>query len=271
MDARPGARPGRQPAHAPHHDANRLVVGVRPRAPRPVRRGFLPRQHGAWAMLGVPFAVGVAASGPSWVHLPLLIGWVAAYLASSYALLGLKTRRPGRVRPQVLVWTAVAAPAAAVVLAARPSLWAFVPLLAVLVAIRAWYAARRDERAIVNDLVAATQACLVVPIAAEAGGAPLGTGWLAAGVLFAYFAGTSFYVKTMIREQGSLRWRRRSVLVHAVAALAAWLVAWPVGALFTWFLVRAVVLPHHRLAPRTVGLLEVANSVALLLVITLGA
>ncbi len=221
-------------------------------------------------MVGVPFAVGVAASGPAWVQVPLLLAWVAAYQVSHYALLGLATHQPARVRSRLLASTAVAAPSAAIVLAVRPSLWAFAPLLAVLAATRAWLAAHHDEDAIVNDLVAAAQVCLAVPIAAEAGGATIGTGWLQAGILFAYVVGTSLYVATTTREKGVTTWRRRSLLVHAVAAVGAWLVAWPLGALFTWFLVRAVVLPNYRPLPRTVGLVEVVNCLALLLVVTLG-
>lgn len=221
-------------------------------------------------MLVLPYLVGVLASGPRWVHAPLLVAWLAAYLLSYYAFLALKTRRPARVRPQLLLYAAVALPAAAAVLAAQPSLWAFAPLLAILTAINAWYAWRKDERSIVNDLVAVAQACLIAPIAAEAGGAAIGTGWGAAGVLFLYFAGTSFYVKTMIRERGSVRWRRASVTVHVLAAMVAWILAWPLGAFFTWLLARAAVLPTYRLKPRTVGFIEIGNSVVLLLLLTLG-
>lgn len=218
-------------------------------------------------MLGVPYLVGVAAAGPAWVHVPLLIAWLAAYLFSYYAFLALKTRRSGRVRPQLLLYGALAAPSAAIVLVARPSLWAFGPAFATLTAVNAWFAWRKDERSIVNDLAAVTQACLITPVATVAGGAAPGPAWAAAGVLVLYFAGTSFYVKTMIRERGSVGWRRASIAFHVVAALVAGTISWPLGAIFAWLLARATVFPRFRMSPRAVGLVEVGNSAALLVVL----
>jgi hypothetical protein len=45
--------------------------------------GWVPNQHGAWAMLVTPLLVGVLAAGPSAVHLPLAPLWFAGYLAFS--------------------------------------------------------------------------------------------------------------------------------------------------------------------------------------------
>jgi hypothetical protein len=218
-------------------------------------------------MLLLPFAVGVAESGAAPVHAPLLLAWLAGYLFSYFALIAVKTGRPARFRPQLLLYGAVAAAAAGVCLVAEPGLVVFAPAFAVLVGVNVLYARRKDERSIVNDLAAVAQACLMVPVAAAAGGAPAGTGWTAAGVLALYFAGTALYVKTMIRERGRPSWRVASAVFHALAAIAAWLVAPALGAAFAWFLARAVVLPRLPLAPRTVGLVEVGNSVLLLLLV----
>jgi hypothetical protein len=220
-------------------------------------------------MLLLPFAVGVSESGPSWAQVPLLVAWLAGYAASYFALLALKTRRPGRVLPQLTVFGSVAVPAAALSLWLTPSLLAFAPLIAVLLGINAWYAWHKDERWIVNDVVAVAEACLLVPITAEAGGASLRTGWLAAGLLFLYFAGTALYVKTMIRERGRVSWRRASLAWHAAAVPLAWLVAWPLGVTFLWFLVRATIFPSFGLRPRTVGLIEVGNCLVLLALVPL--
>ena len=230
-------------------------------------RRFIPPQHGAWAMLAVPFGVGVVDSGPSWVHLPLLVAWLGGYLLSYYAFIALKTGRPGRVREQLAVYSAVAIPAAAVALLARPALLVFAPVFAALIAVNAVFARRRDERAIVNDLAAVAAACLMADVAATAGGAPAGQGLLAAGVLFLYFAGTALYVKTMIRERGRASWLAASVAFHAVALGLAWLVAWQLGVVFAWLLGRAVVLPRFALRPRTVGFIEIGHSLVLLVAV----
>src|SRR5450756_761216 len=83
-------------------------------------RQYLPPQHGAWAMLVVPYLVGVLCAGPSWPHLPLLVAWLGGYLLSYYVFLAVKTRRPSRVVPQVLVYSAVTVPAALLVVVVRP-------------------------------------------------------------------------------------------------------------------------------------------------------
>jgi len=65
---KPGSKPGRQPGRKPG----------RKRSP-----GWVPNQHGAWAMLAGPLVVGVVASGPAWVHLPLAALWFLGYSPSS--------------------------------------------------------------------------------------------------------------------------------------------------------------------------------------------
>ena len=71
----------------------------------------------------------------------------------------------------------------------------------------------------------------------------------------------------MIRERGSVRWRRASVAFHAGAMVVAGLVALPLAVVFGWLLVRSVTFPMHRLAPRTVGFVELGNSAVLLVML----
>jgi hypothetical protein len=218
-------------------------------------------------MLLMPYLVGVVCAGPSWPQLPLLVAWIGGYLLSYYVFLAVKTRQLSRVRQQVLVYSVVTAPAALLVLVLRPELLAFAPLYAVLVAVNAWYAWRRSERALLNDLAAVIQGCLMVLVAAGAAGvAPLAV--LEPFVLvLLYFAGTVLFVKTMIRERGDPRYLKGSIAFHAAAAVAAGVIAWPLALPFGWFLVRAAWLPHRSLTPKQVGFVEIANCVVLLVMI----
>ena len=50
-----------------------------------MRRKFVPPQHGAWAMLIVPYLAGLLVAGWTWVAAPLGIAWLAGYLLSYYA------------------------------------------------------------------------------------------------------------------------------------------------------------------------------------------
>lgn len=89
--------------------------------------------------------------------------------------------------------------------------------------------------------------------------------------VFAYFMGTVLYVKTMIRERGSIGYRRASVGYHPmVFVLATW---WHplLGVFFGLALARAWLLPGRALRPVHVGIVEIALSAALLVILALTA
>ncbi len=238
-------------------------------------RFVVPPQHGAWAMLLVPYLLGTLAAGWTWAALPLLAVWLLGYLFSYSALMAQRVRRKERFVVSARTSGLLAVPFGVWLVLVDPwvllAALAFVPMAA----LNVWYARRRDERSWVNGLASVTQACLMVPLAYGVGG---GTDWPRAAALFAvawlYFAGTVFYVKTMLRERRSLGYYRASVGFAAVSAvLASWVSPW-LGALFLLFLLRAAVLPRlaqrHRIRPLHVGLLELLNAV-LLLVVALAA
>ncbi|WP_432842842.1 YwiC-like family protein [Dactylosporangium sp. CA-092794] len=235
------------------------------------RRRFVPPQHGAWAMLTVPYVAGLLAAGYRWPDLPLLVAWLAGYLLSYFVFQALKSRRPGRYRAQLLLYAGIAAPAAALVVAARPAVLWYAPAYAILFGVNAWYAWRRRERATLNGLVSVAQSCLIALVVATVAARPPARALDTFLLCLAYFAGTVLYVKTMIRERGSAAHRRWSIAYHALAlAGAARLGPWAAG-LFALLLLRAAVLPGRGWPPIRVGLLEIANSVLLLVCVALAA
>lgn len=241
------------------------------RSPAPWRRTlrrYLPPQHGAWAMLLLPWLAGVIIAGFRWVHLPLLGAWLAGYLLSYYAFQAIKTRRPGRVRAQLWAYAIPTVALGGLVLALRPHLLWYGPAYALLLAVNAGYALRRRERALVNDLASVAQSCLMVLVCASTAEAPLERDLPAFLAVTAYFVGTVLYVKTMIRERGSAGYYRASVAYHLVIlVVAAWLWA-PVAFLFVGLLARAVLFPKRRLTPKQVGIGEIIASILLLVAVT---
>jgi hypothetical protein len=236
------------------------------RAARGRRHRWLPPQHGAWAMLLLPYLAAVWVTGPRWPHLPLLGAWLAGYLFSYYALLAVKTGRPGRVRPQLLVYGGASALLVAPVLLARPAVLGYAPLYALLVAVNVAHARRRRERALLNDLASVAQSVLMVfVVATVADAAPLSLAGVAA-VVGAYLAGTVLYVKTMIRERGSAGYRWASLAYHLVAlAVAVAAGGGPaVSVVFALLLLRAALLPQRRLSPVRVGMIEVVGALLVL-------
>jgi hypothetical protein len=220
-------------------------------------------------MLTVPYLAGLLAAGYRWPDAPLLGAWLAGYLLSYYVFQALKSRRPGRYRGQLVLYAALAAPLAVPVVLARPEVLWYAPAYAGLFAVNAWYAARRRERALVNDFASVLQSCLMVLVVATVAGT-VTTAALGASLLcLAYFLGTVLYVKTMIRERENVSYRRWSAGYHVLALAAAGALGPWAAALFAWLVARAILLPGRALTPMRVGLIEIANSAVLLIVIAL--
>lgn len=217
-------------------------------------------------MLAVPFLLGVAASGLSWVHLPLLIAWYGGYLASYNLFAYVRVTRRDRYRAPLLTYGALTIVAGGIVLVAVPSVAWFGLLYAPLLALNVYYARRRAERSLVNDLLLVAEATLMAPVAYAVGvgglaAADRGLAAEAALVAGLYLTGTVLHVKCMIRERGNPRYRWASWLWHALAVILAALVSPWLLIPFGFLLVRALVLPGRRVAIRTVGLVELVGTV----------
>jgi hypothetical protein len=57
------------------------------------KKWIVPKQHGAWAMLMIPFLLGAYAGGFAWLHAQLFVGWLFLYLATYPLLMAVKSKR----------------------------------------------------------------------------------------------------------------------------------------------------------------------------------
>ncbi len=255
----------------------------------------MPPQHGAWAFLGLPLAVGATVSVGTPLLLVLAVGWIAAYPASYFVLAMVKdaTSRhpdPARFRRPLLLWSAVVAPSALVLLWARPWLvWVGLLYLATF-AVNVAFARRRDERALLNDGVFILQCTLMVPVtwAVSVGddgwvppalsGAPPHL-WVLTVATALLLTGSTLHVKSLIRERANARFRAASrwfALLSLAAAfgLAAW---WglPSGAAlvvpFAYFAVRALAMRGPAPRPSRIGLIELVGFLLLVAAATVGS
>lgn len=198
--------------------------------------GWVPQQHGAWAMLVVPLLVGAIwrirdgeMDPRSWFLLPVLaVAWIVGYFAFNAASLWLKARparRPTFHRP-LLVYCSVAGVAALAAVALQPRLLTWAPVYGVLTAGTLWLVTRGRERAVVSGLltIAAASAMATTVRSASPLEADIGR-WEPALLCFAYFFGTVLYVKTLIRERGKPGWVVLSTGYHAALVAGAALVA----------------------------------------------
>ena len=250
--------------------------------------GWVPRQHGAWAMLAVPALLGIAArlrwggdGGPATYLISLVAAWFAGYFWFSAASLWLKSaprRRRPLLAPLATYGALAAGLGAAVLVLVGPSLllWGivFVPLTALALVL----VAHRRERSLLSGaatVIAASAFLVTCYLPSPTSSAPrLGDAIWLAGVCLAYFLGTVFAVKTMIRERGSQGWFAASVGYHAacvgfaVVGLATGALSWVWIGFFAAATIRAAALPliarrRGALRPGTLGIIEIGFTLAL--------
>ena len=237
-------------------------------AARPARRrrspGWVPNQHGAWAMLLAPLLVGAAATGPRWSHLLLLAFWTAGYLAFFATGLWLRSHRKARYLPPLRVYLPLATALGVAVLLVQPGLMRWAPLFVLPLGVGLVASATRHERALVSGLATTVGSSLMTLVAYDLGpGDDQMRAWQLTAVLAAYFAGTVLYVKSAIRQRGDRRFLTLSVAFHAVLTGAALLLLPPPGgpalaAVGVLLAVRAYVIPTLGWSPARLGVGEIA-------------
>ena len=246
------------------------------RAGRRERAHWLPRQHGAWAMLAVPFLLGIAASRPSPWQAVLAVTAVSGYLASSAALDWTRARRSAYVAPAV-VFGALFLGSGSLLLLLFPALTAAAAVVGAAAAVALGVTLVGHPRSLVASLAQVAESMVLVPVAAVVAGPvawpPVARATLVAGL---YLVGSLLMVRSMIRERGNRGFIAASIGYHAGAlALEAWVLPWVYAVLALGLLVRAAALPvlqsrldggPRRLRPIHLGLVEIAASTAILVV-----
>lgn len=255
-----------------------MTTDARPEARAiPAHRIWIPRQHGAWAMLALPLLLGVAASRPDAWQLVLAGAAYAGYLASITAQTWSRARRPPAYVPPIVVYGAVFALLGLLLVVAFPALLAtllvFVPAGLVVFG-GARPGTRRD---LANSFAQVAQALVLVPAAAYVAGDPDWTRIVAYTLVAAgYLVGTVLVVRSVLRERGNDRFAAFSIGFHVVVlAAAAAAMPWPYALVAAGLLARAIELPllqrrwsggPHPLRPIHVGVVEIVSSLAVVVV-----
>ena len=243
----------------------------------PARHRWIPRQHGAWAMLLLPVLLGIAASRPSPWHLALAGTALAAYLASASLQAWFRAGRPPAYRAPILAYGAVFAGLGLLLAMAFPVLLLTLAVIVPTAVIVLGGARPGTHRDLANSLAQVVQALALVPASAVVSGAfeperVLAYPLVAAGYLF----GTVLVVCSVLRERGNEQLAMLSVAFHlALVAIAAVTIPLPYAALAAGLTARAVALPmlQRRRAPGSrpmrpiqVGIVEIVASTAVAVV-----
>ncbi|MHA6510586.1 YwiC-like family protein [Tessaracoccus sp. Y1736] len=247
--------------------------------------GWVPKQHGAWAMLVVPYLAGLVMARDA---RPLDAGdamlgltWLVAYFAYNAATLLLRSpaKRRGRYLPALALYSTATAVLGLTTLALKGwglLLWA--PVYAVLVGAGLWLAWKRRDRSLASGVLMVIASCGLMAVL-QRWGADDPTRWRDVIIMLlitAYFVGTVLHVKALIRERNEPSAAQRSQAYHAAAALVA-VAAWGAGWLGWWWLPWAVALvarsfwmPRAPRRPAQIGVLEILLSAWALALTLLG-
>ncbi len=237
--------------------------------------GWVPKQHGAWAMLVVPYLAGLVMAhdarplGPA----DLILGatWLVGYFAFNAAVLTVKAPASRRERyyPALAVYGAVAG-ALSVLTLTLTGWWilVWVPPYAGLVAWALHLAATHRERSLLSGVLTVVASCgLMVVLQPWGADDPTRATDVAIMVaLTAYFVGTVLHVKSLIRERNDPSAATRSQGYHAGGVTAA-AFAVAMGWLGWWWLIWALALaarslwmPRARRRPAQIGVVEILLS-----------
>lgn len=234
---------------------------------------LLPKQHGAWAMLLVPFFLGMGLGQVSWIHIPLFIGWFFLYLATYPLLMSFKKRN--KKRELHMKWTALYfLPVILSLLIVLLYDYRFVFFGLIMVPffiINAHYAMQNNERALLNDLSAICSFGIGGVASYFAGTGTIDLMAFAVwGLSMLFFVGSTFFVKTMIREKSNPKYRWISWGFHIgviILILASGYYLLTIA--YVPSLIRAIYFYGKSMTMMKVGVLEIANSAFFLIVVLL--
>lgn len=232
---------------------------------------FVPREHGAWAMLIVPFMVGMFATNVTLLHFIFFIGILAFYFASGPLLAYIrKPKLKKEIIPSLGIYLGVG------LLFTTPILYLFPKIIFIglfiipFFLLNVLFAKLKKERLFINDLIAIIGLSFLVIISYY-----IGSGTIDETALFLmliniiFFTASVFHVKTLIREKGNTKFFWSSNLFHGATIVVFIVLGLPLIAIIfiasslkTWLMPRT-----KNYKPIQIGLIEIANSIVFVILI----
>ncbi|GGF26174.1 membrane protein [Halobacillus andaensis] len=228
---------------------------------------LLPKQHGAWAMLIVPFLLGGAAGQFTLLHIPLFAGWFFLYLATHPLLLYMKGRKKQLHTKWGMAYLSIAGFFLLIVLLFEWRMAGFGVAMLPFFFINMYFAKQKKDRAFTNDIIAIFVFCIGGLASYYLGSRVLDLqGMFVMGLCFLFFLGSTFFIKSMIREKKNRKFRWYSWGYHGGLLLLASLVSGAMWVIpFIPSVTRAIMFYGKNLKVMQMGIIEVINSVYFLL------
>ncbi|HDR7640544.1 YwiC-like family protein [Bacillus wiedmannii] len=227
----------------------------------------IPKQHGAWAMLVIPFLLSVILGKPTMYHIPLFLAWFFIYLATYPFLTYIKQRRKKELLHAAIVYFIIAFVFGMISLLYEWRILLFVVFMIPLFIVNMYYARQKNERALLNDISAIIVFCIGGLVSYYFSMKFIDkTALFIALISFLYFLGSTFYVKTMIREKNNPKYRLISWGYHILLTIIVFAMNPWCSLIFIPSVIRAIMLYGKKISIIKVGVLEIANSVYFLII-----
>lgn len=232
---------------------------------------FIPKQHGAWAMVIVPFWLGAIEAGFVWQHIPFFFGWVLLYLATYPMLLLFKKKKIAFYTSWAIRYLIPALLLLLFPLFKDPAVVYFGLLMIPFFIINAFFSSKNKDRAFMNDLSA-----IFAFSFASLASSYLGNGRVSSESVLVFlasaffFIGCTFYVKTMIREKKNAQFKWLSWIYHLLLPVG-WIAFgyWIAAIAVLPSLVRAIVFYGKPLSVKQVGIYEIINAALFFVLMTI--
>lgn len=232
---------------------------------------FVPREHGAWAMLVVPYLLGMLASNLNWLHLPFFIGIIVFYFASGPFLT--IVRKPKLLKaaiPSLIIYLSIGSILTFPILYLVPEI-IFIGLFIIpFFVINVIFAKLKKERLFINDLSAIIALSFLVLISYYIGNNVIDAkALIIMGINIIFFTGSVFHVKSLVREKGNRVFLMQSNVFHIGTVVGFLLIAMPIVSLIFFIntLKNWLMLKCQNYKPIQIGLIEIASSILFVIVI----
>lgn len=221
-----------------------------------------PNQHGAWAMIIMPVLFGIFLSQFNFYQLLFFASWFMIFFFIDNVLFYMKQRKKqiGYLKGASLFLGIATLLLLPVIIHEVRTLLFFIAMMP-FACVNVYFASQRNERNILNDFSAIIIFSIAGLIAYFLGNHTVDINMLYVfGFSFMYFVGTTFYVKSMIREKKNIKFKYYSFGYHVLLVVLGFIIHPLVGIAIAPSLVRAVYLYGKNVKPMKIGILEIANA-----------
>ncbi|PHA58655.1 hypothetical protein COF07_09890 [Bacillus wiedmannii] len=223
---------------------------------------IIPKQHGAWGMLLIPFILGILIGKGTWYHIPLFLAWLFVYLATYPLLMYVKQPRKQHYLHSFFLYFSVACVCAIIALIYEWRIMFFSIIMLPCFFVNIYFSRKKNERALLNDMCAIILFCIGGIISYYFTMKTVDEKiWVVATISFLYFMGSTFFVKTMIREKKNPTYRLVSWGYHSLLVIATLIVSPWFTIAFIPSLIRSLLLYGRDISILKVGILESINSI----------